>query len=308
MSLARSIGKLLIQALLHPRDAYASEHISNPTPEPSNESIIADRRHRIDVPYVLPKDLQEIDRLDLQHYALRAILKGNYAAPIPDTVHTILDIGAGSGRWAIEMAESFPQAQVVGVDIEFPPVTPPSNCSFVLGNILTGLDFADNTFDYVHQRLLVGAIPAANWPFVVREQARVTTPDGWVELLESGDTFYQTGPITHEFLSRWPAAASMTGFDLAGMSHLDDLFNAAGLVNVQMRRIPIPLGAWAGQEGEMMARDIQAIFRAFKAIFVARMGMPEQQFTDMIEALPTEWEQQHTSYEFYQVFGQKPTA
>ncbi len=298
----RTFFTFIAHLLLHPQKALAMEHAS----DAANESMIADRRHRTDVPYVLPKDAQEIDRLDLQHYALRAILKGNYGAPVPTSMRSILDVGAGSGRWCIEMAEAFPAAQVVGVDIEFPAVTPPANCSFVQGNILNGLDFPANSFEFVHQRLLVGAIPALKWSFVLQELARVAAAGGWIELLESGEIFHQIGPITRQFLSRWPAAAQATGFDLSRMSHLDQLFAASGLVNVQMHTIPMPLGRWAGAEGEMMGRDIQAIFQAFKAIFVTKMGMPEQEFNGLIDALPAEWESYQTTYEFYQVFGQKP--
>jgi hypothetical protein len=33
------------------------------------------------VPYVLPKDMGEVNRLDFQHYMMRAALHGNYALP-----------------------------------------------------------------------------------------------------------------------------------------------------------------------------------------------------------------------------------
>ena len=34
--------------------------------------------------------------------------------------------------------------------------------------------------------------------------------------------------------------------------------------------------------------------------------MPEQEFNELIAAMPAEWERYQTTYEFYQVFGQKP--
>ncbi|HVB59579.1 MAG TPA: hypothetical protein VNE61_00170, partial [Ktedonobacteraceae bacterium] len=64
---------------------------------------------------MLPGSRQEIDRLDLQHYLLRYVLKGNYLAPIAQPAR-ILDVGCGTGCWISEMALEFPQAELVGVD------------------------------------------------------------------------------------------------------------------------------------------------------------------------------------------------
>ena len=61
------------------------------------------REYTADVPYALPSDLGEMNRLDFQHYLLRQAFKGIYAAPI-GAPRDILDVGAGTGRWAKEMA------------------------------------------------------------------------------------------------------------------------------------------------------------------------------------------------------------
>lgn len=66
---------------------------------------------------------------------------------------------------------------------------------------LKGLPFPDQQFDYVHQRLLVAAIPAANWPEVIHELVRVTRPGGWVELLEVGVTIERASPETTRLLN-----------------------------------------------------------------------------------------------------------
>lgn len=73
-----------------------------------------------DMPYVLPKDMGEVNRLDFQHYMMRSALRGNFAAPI-GTPESILDVGSGTGRWATEMATLFPTANVIGVDVAAPP-------------------------------------------------------------------------------------------------------------------------------------------------------------------------------------------
>ena len=48
------------------------------------------------VPYLLPKDLEEGNRLDFQHFILRYALQGNYATPLRSP-SSILDVGTGTG-------------------------------------------------------------------------------------------------------------------------------------------------------------------------------------------------------------------
>ena len=49
-------------------------------------------------------------------------------------------------------------------------------------NLLDGLPFEDDSFDFVFQRLLVGAIPKNKWPFIINELTRVLKPDGYLEV------------------------------------------------------------------------------------------------------------------------------
>jgi SAM-dependent methyltransferase len=80
--------------------------------------------------YYLPNDDKEADRLDLQHHVWRMTLDGAlYVAPIPKTLGAALDLGCGTGIWAIEFAEEHPSATVIGVDLS--PIQPawvPPNC------------------------------------------------------------------------------------------------------------------------------------------------------------------------------------
>jgi len=54
------------------------------------------RRFREDVPYALPKDLEEGQRLNFQHYIIHSVLRGNHAVPLdqesmlsPQSLNTI---------------------------------------------------------------------------------------------------------------------------------------------------------------------------------------------------------------------------
>jgi hypothetical protein len=53
--------------------------------------------------YLIPNDEKEQDRLDLIHHVFRLTLGGAlYRAPIPPTVKRVLDMGTGTGIWAID--------------------------------------------------------------------------------------------------------------------------------------------------------------------------------------------------------------
>lgn len=64
----------------------------------------------------------ELDRLDLQHHVITLLLNGElHLAPL-ENPRRILDIGTGTGLWAIEMADRFPNAIVTGTDLS--PIQP----------------------------------------------------------------------------------------------------------------------------------------------------------------------------------------
>src|SRR5271170_15722 len=98
--------------------------------------------------YPLPNDSEEHTRLDNLHHMFRNLVGRNVLAPIGPKPMRILDVGAGSGRWVVEVAEEFPSATVIGVDLSpiEPPGKVPENCEFVVGDLTDGLKF-DNGRD-----------------------------------------------------------------------------------------------------------------------------------------------------------------
>ncbi|CAO3569605.1 unnamed protein product [Mortierella alpina] len=52
--------------------------------------------------YLLPNDIDEVDRLQLQHFILRYAIQGNYKSPLDKSkVRAILDVGCGPGTWTM---------------------------------------------------------------------------------------------------------------------------------------------------------------------------------------------------------------
>ncbi|HEU5383133.1 MAG TPA: methyltransferase domain-containing protein [Ktedonobacteraceae bacterium] len=288
------------------REAPARKWVRTSPLTPAEQSI-KERRFLENSYYLLPKDVQEINRLDFQHFLLRRLLGSNYATPLPSSTRSILDVGCGTGLWVREMAQQFPRAQVVGLDLELSNVANnhPANCWFVAGNILQGLSFSSERFDFVHQRLLVAALPAQAWPVVVKELVRVTSSSGWVEMLEIGQSMTNPGPATSRYLEWWMELSKRTDFDTTVVEYLGDMLQGAGLKQVHQQKIKAPAGQWGGHAGTLLATDMIEVLRAMKQRYCTILQLAPTLFDATLEALPAEWEEYHTAFHFYLAYGQK---
>ncbi|HET9109535.1 MAG TPA: methyltransferase domain-containing protein, partial [Ktedonobacterales bacterium] len=244
------------------------------SPQAAAARTIGGRRFIAGVPYLLPKDIGETQRLDFQHYLLRYALKGNYAAPIRKA-SDILDVGCGTGRWAMEVAAEYPDANVIGVDVAPPPVeegattdTRPDNYAFVQGNVLERLPFADNSFDFVHQRLLILAIPANRWPGVTQELLRVTRPGGWVEMVEGGDNF-EGSPVMDTITSWGQQLLRRRGIDSSVIAQTGPMLSASGATDVTTRTVRLPIGKHGGRVGAMVETNTITALTALRAPIIS---------------------------------------
>lgn len=277
-------------------------------------ALVGGRMRTVGLPYVLPRDLEEINRLDFQHYMLRHALRGLYAAPVSET-DSILDVGTGTGRWALDMATVLPKSRVIGLDVNPPPAdeqaetgtdTRPPNYSFMPGNVLEGLPFPDGTFDYVHMRLLFTALPSNRWPTAIRELARVARQDGWVESVET--TGLHDGGRHVDLMMSWiQQVSARRSVDLANGGRVADFMRLAELRNVRGSVANVPTGAWGGRLGEMVATDFVSVCRGYAGVLVGAGLTTHEQFNDTLEGMRADFKAKRAQCytPFYVVVGQK---
>ena len=131
--------------------------------------------------YAWPNDEEEQERLDVQYHGYRLTI-GNkiFHAPLEHPTN-VLDIGTGTGIWCIDVADAYPGANVIGVDIS--PIQPkwvPTNCEFQIFDLEQSWTWGDNHFDLIHTRIMNG-VALRSWPKFYEQAFQKLKPGGWVE-------------------------------------------------------------------------------------------------------------------------------
>ena len=271
------------------------------------------RRRLAEVPYLLPSDFAEGNRLDMQHYLLKVAYGGhNFTAPI-QTPLGVLDVGCGTGRWAREMALQFPQTNVVGIDIKEPEIDTaakqladlgslPENYAFVQGNVLAGLPFADGNFDYTHMRFLSLALPMTSWQPLVQDIARVTRRGGWVEILEFNIP-NGGGPAFTKIQEYWRQLAAKFGMHPGAGSQVENYMRGANLANVNTRFIRLDT-ADRSRTARMAAVDLYTGLASSGPAMIAAGIVPKEEFDRLYAQVRDDITRFNTTWDLYAVVGQ----
>ncbi|KAF9971302.1 hypothetical protein BGZ73_005773 [Actinomortierella ambigua] len=292
------------------------------------------------VPYLLPCDAQEGERLMLQHYVLRHAFGSNVIPPIDTTLAgKVLDCGCGPGTWVMEMAAEHEDLDFYGFDISpmypstltssssaSPPSGSKTNVHFSYGSLLANeIPFPSNTFLLVHQRNLLLGLPKEAWPAVLADLFRTVLPggQGYLQLCEVDPNWCRPGPNTTALLQRLDQTAHLHHIDLLVPPNLDTLLANAGCQHVHMTMVEIPIGAWGGHLGLLWKQVLQAEIAALqpvvlqaaletqlargadRAVVGAEMTTPEE-WDHMMEAVWEETDQYRTFSRVYLAYGQKP--
>ncbi|KAF2649012.1 S-adenosyl-L-methionine-dependent methyltransferase [Lophiostoma macrostomum CBS 122681] len=191
--------------------------------------------------YILPNDDEENDRLDLYHHLQTLRLDGElHLAPLVNP-QRVLDIGTGTGIWAIDM-------EILGNDIS--PIQPslvPPNVKFEVDDVEDEWVYSTK-FDYIHCRYMTCSL--RDWPKLMRQAYKYTKPGAWAEFQDFDDRFYTTSGdfTTDNIVGQWSTmlreGVKKLGLEANPGPQLEGWMKDAGFINVSAKCLPLPVGTW----------------------------------------------------------------
>jgi len=206
---------------------------------------------------MLPCDEQEQDRLDIFHkvFTVARVSDGLIYAPHPSNGR-FLDLGCGTGIWAIDVANKYPDAFVVGVDLAaIQPSNHPKNCDFYAPfDYESPWALGENSWDLIHLQMGCGSV--ASWPSLYRRIFAHLRPGAWFEQVEIDfeprcDDRSLDGTALRNWY-QWLKQATEDAMRPIAHSARETirLLTEAGFVEIDHQMVGLPLNPWHQDEHE----------------------------------------------------------
>lgn len=272
--------------------------------------------------YFAPNDDKEQDRMDLFHHISTLVLGGKlFRAPLTKDPQKVLDFGTGTGIWAMDFADEFPNCEVIGTDLS--PIQPswvPPNCRFLVDDVEA--DWTDGEqYDLVHGRTMGGSVK--DWPRLFGQAYANMKPSGWIELQEfeiqygcDDGSYPAKAPTVALFIEKLNEAAESFGKPMDVARDLKQWMIDAGFTNVQDDVYKVPMAPWAKDKrlkeiGKYALIHVLEAIEAYSlALFTRVLKYTPEEVQVMMAKIRKEFKdpEVHLYWIYHITYGQKPES
>ncbi len=273
--------------------------------------------------YVDVDNSVERQRLARQGRLLQQGLHGH----LPEALHDpkgkiILDLACGDGAWALDVARTYPEAQVIGVDLsrtavelgrEKAQAEGIQNVTFRIMDVLKPFEFETSSIDLVNARSVFQVLPLTAWPTFIQECLRIVRPEGMFRLTE-GEFGLSNGPATEKLASLRESTMHHDGKSFSpdgrhtGITPMLWLFlRNAGFEHIQQKAYAIEYLGERDAQGDLY-HNLIALYKLLGPI-IAKTGMvTQEEYNTLYKQFIAEMESKDFCQVWYYltVWGQKP--
>ncbi|KAK0644278.1 S-adenosyl-L-methionine-dependent methyltransferase [Cercophora newfieldiana] len=274
--------------------------------------------------YPLPNDEVEQNRDDMKHSMTLMLCHGaHFLAPVGAALKgggEVLDLGTGTGIWAVELGDKYPDAKITGIDLS--PIQPdfvPENVHFFVDDFDEDWVEPEHKYDYIHVRYTLFSVRDRR--ALYRKALHHLKPGGYIEFQEleywprcDDDTLTSETPYAfRDYIKYMEQGMQAFGADVYAIRSLPEELNAAGFEDVQTTTHKCPLGLWPRDKrlrlcGLFLRTAFMDGLRGVSQRPLAAMGWTQLQIemflVDVRKAIMDP--NIHAYFTFHVVYGRKP--
>ncbi|KAI8281196.1 hypothetical protein K4K60_004385 [Colletotrichum sp. SAR11_57] len=257
--------------------------------------------------YILPNDVHQLWLLTWDDKLCMS--------PMQDNAKRVLDIGTGTGIWAMEYADLHPETMVTGVDLS--PIQPdyvPPNCMFEIDDVDKDWRWTI-PFDFIFVRHMNSCFKS--WEKMLAQAFDHLEPGGYIELQDNAwpilcpdDSMPETSAI-----ARWSSllveGCNKIGSSIDVPTRFKQLLEEAGFEAVVEHKRIWPVSPWPAKKKLreagwwVQAGSLAGLEASTLAVFTRVLGWTEQDTKDFCEEVREEllnrsvhayWEVQQQRY------------
>ena len=212
-------------------------------------------------------------------------------APVPATVQNVLDVTTGTGIWAIEFAQRYPQASVTGTDLS--PIQPgyvPANCQFEIDDAEDEWVFSTK-FDFIHIRAVMTCF--ANPRFVIEQAYRTCAPGGYLEMQDGAFPLHcHDNSLEGTLLDAWAKSGHEAGTKVGrpwnNAVNYKRWMEDIGFEDVKEKIFEVPTNPWpkrrrAKELGIWFNADLSESLSASKVLLLKILEWPLEKVEPFLE-------------------------